>query len=146
MDNSRAIPKSAVKMVSFRDYRLSSLKGYVVNFIANEPINVPPHIYLEALEIGAAVVADAQDIPVVSEPEAQVETSEVDPAQRAADLDQAMMIVLTRNDPDDFKNDSTPKVNKVIAELAPEFEPRPTATECFESYERLQENLDLAED
>ena len=142
MGNSRQIPKSSVKMVSPRDYRLSSLTGFCVNFHANAPVYVPPHVYLEALEIGATVV-DAQATPVVPEPETKVE---VDPTQRAADLDRAMTIVLTRNDPEDFKTDDTPKVNKVIAELAPEFEPRPTATECFESYERLQENLDLAED
>lgn len=143
MDKSRAIPKTSVKMVSPRDYRLSSLTGFCVNFVANKPVPVPPHVYLEALEMGATVV-DAQVITVEETPQTQVEA--VDPAQRSADLDQAMMIVLTRNDPDDFKNDSTPKVNKVIAELDPEFEPRPTATECLESYERLQENLDLAED
>lgn len=145
MGNSRQIPKTSVKMVSPRDYRLSSLTGFCVNFVANEPIPVPPHVYLEALECGATVV-DAKAAPVVPEPETQVETVEPDPAQRVADLDAAVSIVIVRNDPDDFKADSTPKVNKVIAELSPEFEPRPSATEVYESYERLQENLDLAED
>lgn len=146
MGDPREIPKTSVKMVSPRDYRLSSLTGFCVNFVANKPSLVPPHVYLEALEMGATVVDDAQAIPVVPEPETQVEAIKMAPSQRTAALDQAMMLVLTRNDPEDFKADGIPKINKVIAELAPEFEPRPTATECLESYERLQENLDLVED
>jgi hypothetical protein len=128
-------------MVSPRDYRLSSLTGFCVSFRANVPVFVPPHVYIEALEMGANVV----DQPV-SVAEAPVSVAKVDPTLRMAELDRAMTAVLARNDPEDFKADSTPKVNKVIAELAPEFEPRPTATEVFESYERMQENLDLVED
>ena len=144
MGNSREIPKSAVKMVSPRDYRLSSLTGYCVNFIANVPISVPPHVYIEALEMGATVV-DVAETPV-DVAETPVDVVKLDPVQRMADLDRAMMAVLMRNDPEDFKKDSMPKINKVIAELALEFEPRPTGTEVLESYERMQENLDLAED
>jgi hypothetical protein len=59
-------------------------------------------------------------------------------------LDQALMKILTRNDPDDLKADLNPKVNKVVAEMSPDLR-RPTATEISDAYQRLQENIDLAE-
>jgi hypothetical protein len=37
-----------------------------------------------------------------------------------------------------------PKVNKVVAEMSPDVR-RPTATEIMKAYEKLQENIDLAE-
>ena len=55
MEESRKIPARSVPMISPRDYRLSSLTGFCVTFKANVPINVPPHVYLEALAIGASV-------------------------------------------------------------------------------------------
>jgi len=59
-------------------------------------------------------------------------------------LDQAILRVLTRNDPTDFKADNTPKVVKIVAEMSPDLR-RPTATEVFDAFQRLQENIDLAE-
>lgn len=142
------IPKSTVQMVSPRDFRLSSLTGFCVNFVANEPINVPPHVYLEALEIGARVAETKEaTAPAAPEPEPTVISVIVmDPAKRSTDLDQAVMTVVRRNYAEDFKNDGTPKAAKVIAELDPEFDPRPSATEIHESYERLQSNLTLIDE
>lgn len=138
------LPKKAIFMVSNRDYRLSLLNGWCQLFKANVPAKVPPHAYRGALEAGIIVAEDIPAAaPTVTEPTPVVTE---DPAQRSADIDQAMLIVLTRNDPEDFKKDNTPKAAKVIAELDVSFDPRPTATEIVESYERLQENLDLADD
>lgn len=149
MSQEREVPKRAVPMVSPRDYRLSSLCGYCVTFVANEPIKVPPMVYLEALAIGATVVEGTP------EPEAPVEKSVVhESVNEAAKLEKeafnsslkaALTLVITRNDPTDFKADSTPKVAKVVAEMSPEIR-RPTATEVSDAYQELQENIDLAED
>lgn len=148
MDQSHIkLPKTSVLMVSNRDYRLSCLCGWTQQFTANVPVKVPPHAYRDAVHAGIIDAPDqdeAEVIPVAEEPEPEVIPG--DPAVRQADLDKAMAIIVVRNDPADFKNDSTPKVNKVIAELEPEFDPRPTATEVLESYRRLQDNIDLADD
>jgi hypothetical protein len=54
------------------------------------------------------------------------------------------MRILTRNDPTDLKADLTPKVVRITAEMSPDLR-RPTATEVSDAYQRLQENIDLAE-
>lgn len=144
--NDLKLPKKALFMVSNRDYRLSILNGWVQTFKANVPAKVPPHAYKEALQAGLLVCEEQDSDDEVSDTTPAPVATVANPAARANELDQAVLKVLTRNDPEDFKNDNTPKVNKVIAELDPAFDPRPTATEVIESHERLQENLDLADD
>jgi hypothetical protein len=51
---------------------------------------------------------------------------------------------LTRNVDSDFKNDGRPKINAVVAEMDPDVR-RPNATEVSDAFERLQENVNLAE-
>jgi hypothetical protein len=148
MDNSQVeIPKSAVLMVSFRNYRFSSTNGYVIQFERGVPKMVPPHVYLEAIELGMEL-ADEEDappmVPVQNGPSVAERAKEAVVAQAAA-LDTALKLIITRNRPTDFKNDGTPKQNKVVAEMSPEFA-RPTATEVSDAYQKLQENVDLAED
>lgn len=144
------IPNSAVSMVSPRDYRLSHLCGYVVNFKKDVPINVPPMVYERALEIGARVVdseAVAAPAPAVKP---TIDPSVAEAAKLSAEafneaVDKAITLLITRNDPNDFKADNRPKVQKVVSEMAPEFA-KPTATQVADAYERLQENIDLIED
>ncbi len=149
MDKSQIeIPKSAVLMVSPRDYRLSSLSGYCMLFKVDTPVSVPPIIYEEALKAGIRMVEGQEmpEAPPEKPPRADTEeASRLAAEAKASALKEALIIVITRNQPEDFKADGTPKVNKVIAEMSPEI-PRPTATEISEAYEALQENLDLAED
>ena len=137
-------PRFAVTMVSSRDYDLRTTKGACVLFVANKPVSVPPVIFQDALAIGATVVeAEAETI---KEPEKEiVEPPVVDEKANAAALTAALIVVLERNTPDDFKTDGTPKTNKVIAELSPDIA-RPTATQVADAYAVLQENFDLAED
>lgn len=148
MGNPVKIPSAKVFMVSPRDYRLSSLQGTVVNFKQDIPIKVNPNAYLEALACGASMAED-QDLPDPStekkDQEDAVEAAKLEAKEKADALNTALTAILTRNDPEDFKKDGTPKSNRVIAELSPD-NPRPTATEIADAYAVLQENLDLAED
>lgn len=142
------IPKAAVLMVSPRDYRLSSLKGVVVNFKADLPVMVVPHVYEECLAIGAQLAEGETmpDAPPEKKPhESIVEAVKLEAEAKADALDKALRIVIARNDPNDFKADDTPKHPKVIAEMSPEI-PRPTATEIADAFAALQDDLDLAED
>ena len=144
------VPKTAVSMVSPRDYRLSSLCGYVVNFQADVPINVIPPVYLEALKMGARLVDEDAPLPTAPVMKPTIDPSIAEGAKLAAEanagaLIKALTVIITRNDPNDFKADNMPKLNKVLAEMAPEFS-KPTATEVADAYAKLQENIDLAEE
>lgn len=77
--------------------------------------------------------------PVVEAPDTIVDTGKDD----AEALSTAIRKLLVRNDPTDFKNDGTPKVVKVVSEMPPECA-RPTATQVFAEYEKLQDDPDLA--
>ena len=145
-------PATRVLMVSPRDFRLSSLKGYVINFVRDEPAWVPPHVYKEALAIGAV---PCEEQPEAEEkPEDEKEKIKAESRENAARLEaeakteyikQACMALLARADSTDFKADGYPKVNKVIAEMSPE-SPRPTASEIQTVFDVLREDMTLAED
>lgn len=129
-------------MKSPYDHVINSLSGHCIHFEANVPVYAPDAIVSECLAVG--IQPTEEQAPVVA---AQPETSDnedddVDVWANA--LDQAIMIILTRGDPADFTAQEMPKVNKVIAEMSPEHH-RPTATDISEAYQRLQENIDLAE-
>ncbi len=78
--------------------------------------------------------------PETVEAPAVIEDTGVDDAEALAT---AVRKLLVRNDPTDFKNDGTPKVVKVVSEMPPECK-RPTATQVFAAYEKLQDDPDLA--
>lgn len=130
-------------MKSLRDIRLSNTSGHCINVVANEPKLIPKGLVQEALAHGMIEVEGGPELKTEPDPDPP---KEMDAEERIALLDQAVLKVLTRNDEDDFKKDGTPKATKVIAELDPEFEPRPNATEILDAFERLQENFDLVED
>ena len=143
------LPKSTVLMVSARDYRLSSLNGTVVNFKRDVPTKVPPNAYVEAIGCGA-VLCEGEDLDAEVEQKNTVhpsieEADKISKENAASALTKALVVVIERNDPADFKADGTPKHQKVVAELSPEI-PKPSATEISDAYQLLQENFDLAED
>lgn len=140
-------------MKSLRDIRLSNTSGHCILVKAEVPVTIPNGLLAEALAAGLVETegskpTTATEPTVSAEEQAAIDAAAAQEAadQRTADLDAAILIVLTRKDEDDFKKDGTPKATKIVAELDPAFEPRPTATEISEAYERLQENFDLAED
>jgi hypothetical protein len=140
MDKSQfVIPDRAVFMVSPRDYRLSSLSGYCVNFKEGVPAQVPPHVYKEALALGARVV-EGETVTPATEPEPEK------PFDRDAALLDALRVIVSRNNEDDYTVNGVPKVLSVMELLPPEFEPRANSTEVARVFEILQDNIDLAED
>lgn len=148
-------------MISLRNFRLSNTSGHCVVVEANTPTMVPDPLRHDAIMAGmidydepletvpepaapaapAAAAAEPTPTPpeTVEAPAAIVDTG-VDDAEA---LSSAIRKLLVRDDPSDFKNDGTPKVVKVVSEMPPECK-RPTATQVFAAYEKLQDDPDLA--
>lgn len=142
-------PESRTLMVSPRDYRLSSLTGYCLVFKKDVPIWVPPQIYKEAVVAGC-VPAETQPEETHAAPkpvvhESLAEAQKLEHEAKLEHIETAIRIVMARGDSTDFKADGYPKANKVIAEVPPEC-PRPTAGEIQFVFDKLRENIDLAED
>ncbi len=73
------------------------------------------------------------------------ETPSDDVDEFQVELDTAVLRVITRNELSDFKADGVPKLNAVLAEMDPTLK-KPTAGQVLKAYERLQSNINLAED
>lgn len=123
---------------------LNGTHGHCITVEANVPIWVPPVVQEQARAQGLEFI-DGPTPPVAKAVVAPTETGDNgDNDAFDVALDQAILRILTRNDPADYKADNTPKVLKVVSEMAPELR-RPTATEVSDAFQRLQENIDLAE-
>jgi hypothetical protein len=146
MSNPLEVPSRPVMMQTNRDYRLSSLNGYVVNFKANEPARVPPHVYTEAIRAGAIVVEECEVEATKTDggQRGAAEAAKLEAEAKAQHVSNACTVILVRDDPSDFKADGYPKLNKVIAEIPPEC-PKPTAGEVQSAIDELRENIDLAD-
>ena len=142
------IPDRPVLMQTNRDFRLSSLNGYVVNFKANEPTSVPPHCYVEAVGIGA-VKCELQPEPEVQEEKEKhpsiAEAAKLEAEAKISYIRQACLQLMAENDTTAFKADGYPKVANLIEALPPEA-PRPTAGEIADVFDQLREEMELAED
>lgn len=141
------IPDRPVLMTTNRDFRLSSLNGYVVNFRADEPALVPPQCFEEAVGIGAVL---CEEQPEVEEKEKGAQPSvreahELEAAGKAEYVKKAVLELMAENELTKFRADGYPKAKAVIEILAPEC-PTPTATEIQEIFDELRENVDLIED
>lgn len=129
------------------DQQIISLSGHSPVFEANVPVWVPESKGLveECLARGVKLCEEGEEPPAeVVAPEEKSDNGEDAEAEFAVALDQALLKILTRDDPEDLKADLTPKVTKVVTEMSPDLR-RPTSTEISEAYQRLQENIDLAE-
>jgi len=124
------------------DQTVSSLFGQCLVFKAGEPQHVPDRVVPECLKVGVRL-SDDEPAPVVAPEEKSDNGDDAEDEFRVA-LDQALLKIITRSDPTDLKADLTPKVTKVVAEMSPELR-RPNATEVYDAYQALQENIDLAE-
>lgn len=131
-------------MKSLRSFRLASTTGHIIEVEAETPIYVAPAIYREAITAGMVEVDEA----IPQEPEAaepivvdETNTSEFD--QEAA-LTQALMRIITRSDESELKNNGVPKTHVVNKELPIEAE-RATSTQVDETFQKLQESIDLVE-
>ncbi len=157
-------------MISLRDVRLSNTTGHCVSVTAKIPTDIPAPLREDAIMAGmvetdeplpgepdevpgstplpapvkepepAPIPVKTKEVPATVEAPAVIEDTGVDDAEALAT---AVRKILVRNDPTDFKNDGTPKVIKVVGEMPPECK-RPTATQVFAAYEKLQDDPELA--
>jgi len=128
-------------MISLRDQHIVSLSGHSLIVKANEPCWVVPALVEEANELG---MAECEEQPVRPAIEAPIKTEDNVVNAFDAELDQAVMRILTRNDASDFKKDDTPKVARIIAEMDPKCR-RATASEVLKAFKRLRESVNLVE-
>lgn len=141
-------PDRPVMMQTNRDFRLSSLNGYVVNFRANTPTSVPPNAYIEAVGIGAVECEEQPEFTLAEEKKEHpsiAEAAKLEAEAKYSYIKQACLQLMAENDSTAFKADGYPKVASLIEALPPEA-PRPTAGEINEVYDALREDMDLAED
>ena len=73
------------------------------------------------------------------------ETAKLEAEAKYEYVKQACLKLMAENDTTAFKADGSPKVVSVIRTLAPEA-PRPTAQEIQDVWDRLREDMELAED
>lgn len=125
-------------MKSRFDLNLNGTHGHCIDMVADVPIWIPPVAVEQATGLGCQVTED--EVPREIAAPSKTEDNE---AIVAVELSQALLRIITRNDPTDFKSDSTPKANKVIAEMDPKCR-RVTATEVSDAFRGLQENVDLS--
>lgn len=133
------------------DQQIISLTGHSPIFEANVPTWVPDAKGLteECLARGVKVYDGPPPAPVETQlddaaPKEKSDNGNDAKAEYAVALDGALMRILMRDDPNDLSAQLVPKVTKVTAEMSPDLQ-RPTATEISDAYQRLQENIDLAE-
>lgn len=143
-----SVPDHPVLMQTNRDFRLSSLNGYVVNFRANEPTSVPPNAYVEAVGVGA-VKCDVQPEPepvVEKAPDPSIaEAAKLEAEAKIAYIKQACLKLMAENDSTAFKADGYPKFVNVRDAMASEA-PAPTAQQIQQVWDDLRSDMDLAED
>jgi hypothetical protein len=148
MNQKLEIPDRPVMMQTNRDFRLSSLNGWVVNFKSGIPEKVPPHVFVEAIGIGA-VVCDEQPEPEPVEEKQKhpsiAEAAKLEAEAKYSYVKQACLQLMAENDNTAFKADGYPKAASLIAVLPPEA-PRPTAGEIATVFDQLREDMELAED
>ena len=125
---------------------IRSLTGHILVAEENEVLHVPESVVDEAVAKGwqPATAPDPVEAPEQLSDNVTEEPS-YDEDMFQVELDQAVLRVITRNVDTDFKNDGVPKLNAVVAEMSPDVS-KPTAGQVLESYERLQDNINLAED
>lgn len=103
------------EMVMPRKYLLRSVFGYVIQFLPNEPTNVPTQVVPEAAKLGATMVDPTESIGedqigedgMVTEAKATVSLSI---EERAEALKSALETLEATNNPDHFTAAGYPKI------------------------------------
>lgn len=149
MSNALTVPTKPVFMETIRDYRLSSLNGYVVNFKRGKPSLVPPHVYLEAIRAGAVVCEEQpeekDEVKTDGGVPGAAEAAKLEASAKTEHIKKACLVLMARDDAaNDFKADGYPKFNKVVAECPPEC-PSFTAGDVQEVFDILREDVSLAD-
>ena len=130
---------------------INSLTGHCLVAEAGDVLWVPDVVVPEAMAIGwqkvdeASVAVEAPEQLSDNVTETEESSDDVDEFQVA--LDQALTQIIIRNDESDFYTQGTTtkvRIASVIALMDPDFK-KPTATEVADAYERLQDNISLAD-
>lgn len=127
---------------------VNSLSGHCIPAEADQIVWVPEDVVPEARQIGWQPSEDPGN--VVEAPEQLSDNVTKSPSDVEAEcdfqveLDQAVLRIIARNNVSDFKPDGKPKVNTVVAEMSPDIKKRPTAGQIGKTFERMQDNIDLA--
>ncbi len=130
-------------MISLIDRRLANTSGHCIFVKADEAIWIPPGLERDAYACGMVQTKD-QPAPEKEEAPVEIDDNSAEEDLFAVQLDQALLRLLTRNDESDFTADGNPKTASVVSEMDPECR-RPTSTEISEAYQKLQDNIDLAD-
>jgi hypothetical protein len=96
-----------------RTFMLRSRFGATVQFVANEPVNVPQMAVDEAIQIGA-VFADQQEQKVLVDEPPEIKAPSMG-FQREQEIFDACVTLAEKNSPEDFTPGSKPKLDKIKA-------------------------------
>lgn len=125
---------------------IRSLSGHCLVAEADQVVWVPDVVVPEAQMIGWQPADAPEEVEAPEQLSDNVTKSPGDVEDEfQVELDQAVLRVITRNVDSDFKADGVPKLNAVVSEMSPDVK-RPTAGQILKSYEKLQSNINLAED
>lgn len=148
MNQELKAPDHPCMMITNRDFRLSSMSGFVVNFKADQPTRVPPMCYVEAVGIGAVVVEDQPEPEKVEEPKVDPSIAEAARLEQEAKItyvEKAIVALMDKEDNGpDFKADGYPMHKSVLDILAPQCS-KPTATEVQEIFDDMRDDVTYAE-
>ena len=129
---------------------IRSLSGHILVADAGDVLWVPEACEEEARKIGwqpAEEPAEVEAPEQLSDNVTETEESSDDVDEFQVALDQALTQIIIRNDESDFYTQGTTtkvRIASVIALMDPDFK-KPTATEVADAYERLQDNISLAD-
>jgi hypothetical protein len=96
-----------------RDFTFRSPKG-VISFVKDKPTNVPHHMVMDVVGIGAEAVEDETPSLVPVDPKV---ASAPEGKERDAQLRAAIELIVERNNSDDFTGGGTPTVKSMEAVL-----------------------------
>jgi hypothetical protein len=144
------IPAAPIMMQCNRDYRLASLSGWVINFKANEPAQVHPFAYAEAVAIGAVPVDEEPELgggPEIARleiDESVAKAAEMEAEAKIDAIERAIVSLYKEGDMTAFRADNYPKVANVLA-ILPGNVPKPTAMEIQQVFDDMQEDVRFAD-
>lgn len=125
--------KTARLMKLNRNYNHTSLMGHSIRFVKDKPTSVPPLLYAEILAIGGEFV-DGEGLAVAAEDGSR---EPIDPVERDARIDDAIEVIVGRNDVDDFTAANTPKADAVSREVGFKV----TAKETAKAWQRRADRI-----
>jgi hypothetical protein len=101
-------------MVLNRNHVLSTLTGHTVGFVKGEPVFVPKVAIREAVAIGATP-ADGSDVDILEDKKESYEPFDL--SERAGLIMEAILLLVERNDREDFTAAGAPRADAISKEV-----------------------------